>query len=187
LLPAISSRQNSAQTNPFATEKRCFIQTCKPRPSPHDYWPSKSFGDCREYKTRPGEPIGYSVPDFFIVPPETLLKAFQSGLGVSDNILRRSAASVEPKSLAFSYQNRAFAISGEMFSSRSTLFNEGSSAGELDDVLRFRSFSISAGSNVAPRASAAAALPAFAASSKTFWPRLCFRRQLIHLHFYAAH
>lgn len=40
----------------------------------YDYWSSKSFGDCREYKTR--ALFGQSVPDFFVLSPDTKLKRF---------------------------------------------------------------------------------------------------------------
>jgi hypothetical protein len=43
----------------------------------YDYWTSKSFGDCREYKTR--FLFGKPVPGFFIFPPGTVLKAFRDG------------------------------------------------------------------------------------------------------------
>lgn len=40
-----------------------------------DYWSSKSFGDCRNYKT--GVLVGTYVPSFFTLAPATLLKRFQ--------------------------------------------------------------------------------------------------------------
>jgi hypothetical protein len=39
-----------------------------------DYWSSKSFGDCRDYKTT--AIFGNFVPDFFTLAPSTLLKRF---------------------------------------------------------------------------------------------------------------
>ncbi|MHB8271807.1 COG3904 family protein [Bradyrhizobium sp.] len=41
-----------------------------------DYWSSKSFGDCRNYKTTPAVLIGRFVPDFFGLSPTTALKKF---------------------------------------------------------------------------------------------------------------
>jgi hypothetical protein len=38
----------------------------------YDYWSSKSFGDCREYKT--AFLFGKFVPNFFTLAPETVLK-----------------------------------------------------------------------------------------------------------------
>jgi ATP-dependent protease ClpP protease subunit len=38
----------------------------------YDYWSSKSFGDCREYKT--GVIFGQFVPDFLLLAPDTVLK-----------------------------------------------------------------------------------------------------------------
>jgi hypothetical protein len=40
----------------------------------YDYWSSKSFGDCREYKT--AFLIGNPVPSFFSLAPTTVLKRF---------------------------------------------------------------------------------------------------------------
>lgn len=43
----------------------------------YDYWSSKSFGDCREYKTAPAMRVGKFVPDFFSFDPTMLLLQFK--------------------------------------------------------------------------------------------------------------
>jgi hypothetical protein len=42
----------------------------------YDYWSSKNFGDCRNYKTTPAPLIGRFVPTFYGLNPATLLKYF---------------------------------------------------------------------------------------------------------------
>jgi hypothetical protein len=45
----------------------------------YDYWSSKSFGDCREYKTAVPLMVGaIDVPNFFTLDPLTLLKKFNN-------------------------------------------------------------------------------------------------------------
>ena len=44
----------------------------------YDYWSSKSFGDCREYKTAPAFRVGNFVPDFFEYDPAGLLAKFRN-------------------------------------------------------------------------------------------------------------
>lgn len=43
----------------------------------YDYWSSKSFGDCREYRTAPAILIGQFIPEFFSYNPSTLLLKFK--------------------------------------------------------------------------------------------------------------
>jgi hypothetical protein len=43
----------------------------------HDYWSSKSFGDCREYLTAPAIRVGNFVPPFFIYDPTLALLPFK--------------------------------------------------------------------------------------------------------------
>lgn len=44
----------------------------------YDYWSSKSFGDCREYKTAPAIRVGNVVPEFFAYNPANLLVKFRN-------------------------------------------------------------------------------------------------------------
>jgi hypothetical protein len=44
----------------------------------YDYWSSKSFGDCREYKTAPAIRVGNFVPEFFAYDPAALLVKFRN-------------------------------------------------------------------------------------------------------------
>jgi hypothetical protein len=53
-------------------QKRIMVTACS-----YDYWSSRSFGDCREYKTRPTILIGKHVPSFFALDPGAVLKSFQ--------------------------------------------------------------------------------------------------------------
>ena len=51
---------------------RVIVKACS-----YDYWSSKSFGDCREYKTRPTFLIGQYLPIFFALDSTTMLKRFK--------------------------------------------------------------------------------------------------------------
>jgi|SRR5882724_3232620 len=44
----------------------------------YDYWSSKSFGNCREYKTAPAIRVGSFVPEFFTYDPAALLVKFRN-------------------------------------------------------------------------------------------------------------
>ena len=43
-----------------------------------DYWSDRSFGDCREYKSRPPGVFGKYLPLYFALAPETPLKPFEA-------------------------------------------------------------------------------------------------------------